>query len=399
MATLALNGGTPTRNRPWPRWPQWDEHEERRLLETLRGDDWGGFTPVVGEFEYAFARHHGATYGIAVVNGTQTLVAVLMAAGIGAGDEVIVPPYTFIATASAVRLVGATPVFADVEADTYNIDPAAVEAAITPRTRAIIPVHFAGQAVDMDRLAPLAQRHSLLLIEDAAHAHGASWRGQMCGSIGDAGSFSFQSSKNMTAGEGGALTTNSKALADGIRSRVNQGRAIDGAWYEHPNLGTNMRLSAWQAAVLLAQLERLDEQTNRRMASARELNRFFAEVEGIQPMRWDDRADRHAFHLYMLRYDEQAFGVPRTLFQRALAAEGIPCSTGYPFPLYRQESLGPKFARAEACPNAEQACHEAIWLPQSLLLADPAEMADVAAAVTRIRDHRDELLASAANRA
>lgn len=398
MATLALNGGTPTRNRPWPRWPQWDEHEERRLLETLRGDDWGGFTPVVGEFERAFARHHGAAYGIAAVNGTQTLVAVLMAAGVGAGDEVIVPPYTFIATASAVRLVGATPVFVDVEADTYNIDPAAVEAAITPRTRAIIPVHFAGQAVDMDRLAPLAQRHNLLLIEDAAHAHGASWRGQMCGSIGDAGSFSFQSSKNMTAGEGGALITNSKALADGIRSRVNQGRAIDGAWYEHPNLGTNMRLSAWQAAVLLAQLERLDEQTDRRMASARELNRFFAEVEGIQPMRWDARADRHAFHLYMLRYDEQAFGVPRTLFQRALAAEGIPCSTGYPFPLYLQQSLGPEFARAEACPNAEQACREAIWLPQSLLLADPAEMADVTAAVTRIRDHRDELLASAAHR-
>jgi len=391
MTALAINGGTPTRRRPWPRWPQWDSREEQRLLDTLHGDDWGGFTPVVAEFEQAFARHHGTAYGIAAVNGTQTLVAVLMAAGIGPGDEVIVPPYTFIATASAVRLVGATPVFADIEADTYNLDPIAAEAAITPRTRAIIPVHFAGQAADMDRLVPLARRHGLLLIEDAAHAHGAAWHGRMCGSLGDAGSFSFQSSKNMTAGEGGALTTSDRDLADAIRSRVNQGRAIHGAWYEHPNLGTNMRLSAWQAAVLLAQLERLDDQTDRRMASARALNSLFAEVEGIQPMRWDPRADRHAFHLYMVRYDERAFGVPRAVFQQALAAEGIPCSTGYPFPLYRQESLGPAFARAAPCPNAEQACREAIWLPQSLLLADPAEMEDVAAAVTRIRDHRHEL--------
>jgi dTDP-4-amino-4,6-dideoxygalactose transaminase len=361
------------------------------VLDVLRSDDWGGFAPVVEEFERAFAQHHGAAFGIAAVNGTQTLVAALMAVGIGRGDEVIVPLYTFIATASAVRLVGATPVFADIEADTYNLDPDAAEAAITSRTRAIIPVHFAGQAADMDRLTALAQRHGLILIEDAAHAHGASWRGRMCGSLGDVGSFSFQSSKNMTAGEGGALTTNNEALADAIRSRVNQGRAIGGAWYEHPNLGTNMRLSAWQAAVLLAQLERLDEQTDRRMACARRLNAFFAEVEGIQPMRWDERADRHAFHLYMVRYDEHAFGVPRDLFEQALEAEGIPCSTGYPFPLYRQQSLSAEFARATHCPHAEQACREAIWLPQWLLLADPHEMDDVVAAVIKIRDHRDEL--------
>jgi dTDP-4-amino-4,6-dideoxygalactose transaminase len=391
MAKLAINGGAPVRTRPWPRWPQWDAREEQRVLDVLRSDDWGGFAPVVEEFERAFAQHHGATFGIAAVNGTQTLVAALMAVGIGRGDEVIVPPYTFIATASAVRLVGATPVFADIEADTYNLDPAAAEAATTSRTRAIIPVHFAGQAADMDRLTALAQRHGLILIEDAAHAHGASWRGRMCGSLGDVGSFSFQSSKNMTAGEGGALTTNNRALADAIRSRVNQGRAIGGAWYEHPNLGTNMRLSAWQAAVLLAQLERLDEQTDRRMACARRLNAFFAEVEGIQPMRWDERADRHAFHLYMVRYDEHAFGVPRDLFEQALEAEGIPCSTGYPFPLYRQQSLSAEFARATHCPHAEQACREAIWLPQWLLLADPHEMDDVVAAVIKIRDHRDEL--------
>lgn len=392
MAKLAINGGPPVRTRPWPRWPQWDEREEQRVLAVLSGDDWGGFAPVVEEFEHAFAQHHGAAFGIAAVNGTQTLVAALMAAGIGPGDEVIVPPYTFIATASAVRLAGATPVFADIEADTYNLDPEAAAAAITSRTRAIIPVHFAGQAADMDRLTALAQRHGLLLIEDAAHAHGASWRGRMCGSLGDVGSFSFQSSKNMTAGEGGALTTNDQALADAIRSRVNQGRAIGGAWYEHPNLGSNMRLSAWQAAVLLAQLERLTEQTDRRMACARRLNAFFADIEGFRPMRWDERADRHAFHLYMVRYDERAFGVPRDLFEQALEAEGIPCSTGYPFPLYRQASLGPAFTRAGACPNAEQACREAIWAPQWLLLADPAEMDDVAEAVIKIRDHRDELL-------
>ncbi|MFQ3684156.1 DegT/DnrJ/EryC1/StrS family aminotransferase, partial [Roseiflexus sp.] len=214
MAKLAINGGPPVRTRPWPRWPQWDEREEQRVRDVLHSDDWGGFAPVVAEFEHAFAQYHGAAFGIAAVNGTQTLVAALMAVGTGPGDEVIVPPYTFIATASAVRLVGATPVFADIEADTYNLDPDAAEAAITSRTRAMIPVHFAGHAADIDRLTVLARRHGLVLIEDAAHAHGASWRGRMCGSLGDVGSFSFQSSKNMTAGEGGVLTTNDRALAD-----------------------------------------------------------------------------------------------------------------------------------------------------------------------------------------
>ncbi|OUC08006.1 aminotransferase DegT, partial [Litorilinea aerophila] len=192
MAKLALNGGTPVCTRSWPRWPQWDEREKSRLLAVLESGEWGGFNELVGEFERAFARLHQARHGLAAVNGTLTLEASLRVLGIGPGDEVIVPPYTFIATANAVRLVGATPVFVDVDPDTYNLDVAAVEAALSPRTRAIIPVHFAGHPVDMDALLPLAERHGLFVVEDAAHAHGSRWRGTPMGTLGHIGSFSLQ---------------------------------------------------------------------------------------------------------------------------------------------------------------------------------------------------------------
>jgi dTDP-4-amino-4,6-dideoxygalactose transaminase len=392
MSVLAIHGGQPVRTRPWPPWPQWGSEEQERLQAALQGGIWGGYAPEVAEFEQAFAQRHGATYCIAAANGTLTLVAALMTCGISPGDEVIVPPYTFIATATAVRLVGATPVFVDIDPETYNIDPSAVEAAINQRCRAIIPVHLAGQAVDFDRLLPLAHRHGLVLIEDAAHAHGSTWRGQPVGALGDIGSFSFQTSKNMTAGEGGALTINRPDLAEALRSRVNQGRAPGGAWYEHPNLGSNMRMTAWQAAVLLAQLARLDNQLQRRMANARLLHRSLAEIEGIRPLRWDERADHHAHHLFIMRYNQRAFhGVARAEFVRALQAEGIPCSTGYPAPLYVQPPLGPGFSRITLCPATEQACREAIWLTQNMLLAEPEDVADIVVAIRKIRDHIMEL--------
>src|SRR4051794_31127306 len=260
MAQLAIKGGTPLRTKGWPRWPQWGEEEAQRLQQVLESGEWGGFNPLVREFEETWAKRHGAKYCVSAVNGTLTLEAALRVVGVGQGDEVIVPPYTFIATANAVRLVGATPVLADIEGDTYNFDIDHVAEAIGPKTKAIIPVHFAGLAVYMDRLMPLAREYGLAVIEDAAHAHGSTWRGTPLGSLGDIGSFSLQQSKNLTAGEGGILITNDEELALKLWSFSNQGRDPKGKWYEHSLLGSNLRMTGWQAAVLLAQLGRFEEQ-------------------------------------------------------------------------------------------------------------------------------------------
>jgi dTDP-4-amino-4,6-dideoxygalactose transaminase len=392
MAGLALQGGEPVRRTPWPAWPQWGEAEAQRLQAVLGSAIWGGFHPYVEEFEAAFAHRHQAKHCISAVNGTLTLEAALRVLGVGPGDEVIVPPYTFIATANAVRLTGATPVFVDVEADTYNLDVAQVEEAISPKTKAMIPVHFAGLPVDLDALLPLAQRYDIAIVEDAAHAHGSTWHGRPVGTFGQIGSFSLQASKNLTAGEGGILLTNDDELAARLWSFANQGRSPEGAWYEHGELGSNLRMTAWQAGILLAQLERFDAQLARRMENGRRLNSFLEEVDGLTSMRWDDRAGDHAFHLFMMRYEPAGFnGLSRERFVEALQAEGIPCSTGYARPLYQQPPLDDRYSRILPCPNAEQACREAIWLTQNILLAEPAEMEDIMRAVIKVRESAGKL--------
>jgi dTDP-4-amino-4,6-dideoxygalactose transaminase len=392
MAKLALSGGAPVRTKEWPRWPQWGEAEAKRLQEVLESGEWGGFHKFVNEFERAFAQRHQAKHCVSAVNGTMTLEAALRVLGVGPGDEVIVPPYTFIATANAVRLVGATPVFVDIEPDTYNLDVSKIEEALSPRTRAIIPVHFAGLPVDMDRLMPLAQKHGLAVVEDAAHAHGSTWRGTPMGTIGHIGSFSLQASKNLTAGEGGLLLTNDDDLGAQLWSYANQGRTPGGKWYEHSILGSNLRMTGWQAGVLLAQMERFDEQLARRMACARRLHAILEEIDGPLPMRWDERAENHAHHLFMMRYDPERFGgVPRDKFVAALQAEGVPCSTGYIRPLHEQPPLAEPYSRVMPCPVSEQACREAIWLTQNMLLAEPEEMDDIALAMVKIRENVSEL--------
>lgn len=393
MSKLAINGGSPVRSKPWPAWPQWDEREQARVLQVLESGEWGGFNEVVREFERTFAARHAAKHCIAVANGTLSLEAALRVLGVGPGDEVIVPPYTFIATANAVRLTGATPVFVDIEPDTYNLDVEQVEGALSKRTKAIIPVHFAGLPVDMDELLILAQQHELAVVEDAAHAHGSSWHGQPMGTHGDIGSFSLQQSKNLTAGEGGILITNDDELALKLWSFVNQGRSPEGAWYEHGQLGSNLRMTGWQAGILMAQMERFDEQLQRRQASARRLTEILEEIDGPAPMRWDPRADNHAFHLYMMRYDPKKLGgLPREKFVAALRAEGVPCSTGYAQPLYKQPPLAKPHSRILPCPVSERACQEAIWLTQSLLLAGPEEMEEIGKAVMKIRENASELM-------
>jgi dTDP-4-amino-4,6-dideoxygalactose transaminase len=403
---LALLGGAPVRTKPFPTWPIFGEAEEARLLRVLRSGKWGRLHgEEVSEFEQRFASMHGCTHGIAVVNGTVSLRIALLAAGIRAEDEVIVPPYTFISTASAVIEANAIPVFADIDLQTFNIDPAAVEAAITPRTRAIIPVHFAGQPADMQAIMSIAKAHNLVVIEDAAHAHGASYRGCPAGAIGHMASFSFQSSKNLTAGEGGIITTNDDALAEACRSIQNCGRVPDGVWYEHHVISGNYRLGEFQGAVLNAQLDRLEEQTRTRDANGRYLAERIAGLPGLHPQRRPVECTRHSYHLFMLRLDESAFGAPRAAVLRALAAEGIPCSGGYGFslpqqPLFRNKAFGPYLAGASArldyrearCPASDVVCREqCVWLEQHLLLGSRADIEDIARGFEKVHEHRDAL--------
>jgi dTDP-4-amino-4,6-dideoxygalactose transaminase len=432
MSQLAMLGGTPLRTKPFPSWPVFDESEERALLGVLRSGKWWRYSygegvemrdpepgqprSRVAEFQEAFARLHNAKYGIACANGTAAIEVALKALGIGPGDEVIVPAYTFIATASSVLMVNAVPIFVDIEEDTLNIDPRRVEEAITPNTRAIIPVHFAGQAADMDALQAIAERHKLRIVEDAAHAHGATWKGRGLGSIGNAGTFSFQASKNMTAGEGGLIITNDRDLAMMCEALIWAGRKVGRPWYEHHWLGWNYRLTEFQGAILLEQLKRLDDQNARRRENALYLSQRLASIPGIRPVVVRDFATKPSFHIYSFRFDGAEFGVPRADFLTALEKEGVPCFGGYVQPLYRNpmffnQTFYPHdcpagcahygkpidyLSFADRCPVSERICREAVWLEHRLLLAGRADMDDIVRAIQKIYEHRRDFKPAAA---
>jgi dTDP-4-amino-4,6-dideoxygalactose transaminase len=406
MKSLALFGGTPIRTRPFTSWPVFGAEEEQRLLRVLRSGNWGRLDGTeVSEFEERFAKMHGCRHAVAVVNGTVALRIALLAAGIQAEDEVIVPPYTFVATATAVLEANAIPVFADIDPDTFNLDPAAVAAAITPRTKAIIPVHFAGQPADMDALNALAGDRGILVLEDAAHAHGASYRGRPAGSLGRMATFSFQSSKNLTSGEGGIITTNDDGLAEACRSIHNCGRVPDGVWYEHHVVSGNYRLGEFQGAVLNCQLDRLEEQTATRDRNGRRLASRLSALPGLHPQKRPPECTRHSHHLFMLRIDAAEFGASRSAVLDALTAEGIPCSAGYGYslpdqPLFRNKAFGPYVPQASArldycasrCPNSDMICREqGLWLGQNLLLGSDEDVDDIARAFEKVHADRDEL--------
>jgi dTDP-4-amino-4,6-dideoxygalactose transaminase len=392
MEELAINGGTPVRNRPFQGFPVFDARERDALIEVLESGVWGGYNPKVAEFERAFADFHEARFGISAANGTVTLETALTAAGIGAGDEVIVPPISFIATATAVLRVGAIPVFADIDRNTINLDPRRVRECLTERTRAMIPVHFAGQPADMDDLMTIAAEKNLIVIEDCAHAHGASWRGKSVGGIGDFGSFSFQASKNLTAGEGGFLTTNNEELAETARSICNQGRRTGGEWYEHVRLGTNYRLTGWQAAILISQLSRLSEQIETRARNARYLDERLNGRELISLPVVDERVTRHSYYLYLVRLKiERLPSLTKQSFVRALNAEGIPCSDGYPHPLFKNRVFNDHKHVVADCPEAERMCADTLWLSHEVMLSSPQDLSDVAVAFEKVMENADRL--------
>jgi dTDP-4-amino-4,6-dideoxygalactose transaminase len=407
--TLAIHGGSPVRTKPFPSWPIFGKEEEHALLRVLNSSKWGRLDgDEVAKFECRFADYHQAKYAIAVTNGTVSLRIALMAAGIEAGDEIIVPPYTFLATATAVIEANATPIFADIELETFNLDPQAVEKAITPRTRAIIPVHAGGLPVKMDVLMEIAQRHHLTVIEDAAHAHGTEYQGRHVGAIGHLGSFSFQSTKNLNSGEGGIILTNDEGLAERCRSIHNCGRIADGAWYEHHVISGNYRLGEFQGAILNAQFDRFDAQAQTRDRNGRYLAERLSQIPGVHPQLLGSDCTRHGFHLFLFRLQERELGVPRQIFLDALAAEGIPCCAGYVMPLYRQplfanRAFGPyqgyRSARPDldysrvSCPNCETICStQGAWLEQRLLLGTQEDMDDIAKAFEKVHVCRERLL-------
>lgn len=389
---LALEGGTPVRTTPFHPWPVFGEAEERNLLEVLHSGNWGVLTGTkVTEFELKFAAFQAARFGVCVPNGTLALEVALRALAIGPGDEVITTPYTFIATASSILLTGATPVFVDIDPASYNLDPARVEAALSERTRAILPVHLGGRPADMDALLALAQRHDLKIVEDACQAWGSEWRGRRVGALGDLGAFSFQASKNITAGEGGMVVTNNPDLADKCWSIHNVGRIRGGAWYQHEMLGLNLRLPEWEGAVLLAQLERLPQHSKVREGNARYLQQVLrAEVIGLTPLNDDPRVTANSRHLFIMRYDPQAFGGhSRAEFLNAMLAEGItPISNGY-IPLHQTPAIqrSMKAADLKRFPlgATEQAGNEAVWLNQTAFLGSQADMDSIVEAAKKIQ--------------
>ena len=405
---LALHGGTPVRTKPFPTWPVYGQPEEQALLRALHSGKWGKIDGgEVLAFEKSFAKFTGAKHCIGVCNGTVSLRIALIAAGIQAGDEVIVPPYTFLATATSVLEANATPIFVDVDLETFNLDPKAVEKAITPRTRAIMPVHLGGLPCDMDAIMAIARKHNLIVVEDAAHAHGSVYKGKPVGSIGHYGSFSFQSSKNLTSGEGGAITTNDDDLAERARSVHNCGRVPGGAWYEHHVMSGNYRLGEFAGAILNCQLDRLDEQTSRRDENGRYLDAKLSQIPGVTPQKRDASATRNAYHLYPLRYDEGVYGVPRERWLKALAAEGVAVAPGYVVPLYKQplftkKAFGPYTGSVTArpdldygklhLPNCERLSGgDGAWIYQNILMGTRQDMDDVVRAFEKVYDRRKDL--------
>jgi perosamine synthetase len=406
----ALLGGTPVRVTPFPGWPVHDQVESRALEEVLSSGRWNR-GPRVERFEQDYARLTGTAHCLATANGTAALITTLTAMGVGPGDEVIVPPYTFVATVNAVLLRHALPVFVDTDVETFQIDARKVASAITDRTRVVMPVHLGGAAADLDTILAAAAARGVPVVEDACQAHLAEWKGRKVGSLGRAGCFSFQASKNLNSGEGGAIVTSDEALHDACYRFHNnsRGRAAAGSTdFSYRGVGANMRLTEFQAALLLAQMSRLEEQARVRVANGAYLSSLLRQIPGITPARMYEGCTRNAYHLYMFRYEPEAFSaLSRDQFLKALRAEGIPASSGYS-PLNAEPAVvetlaSPAFERiygkpalaalAERtrCPENERLCRQAVWLTQTMLLGPPSDMDQVADAIARIQRFASQL--------
>ncbi len=408
----ALLGGTPVHKGGWPKWPEWRESWEPDVLKVLRSGHWcgGGGSGQVGDFEAAYAKLLGAKRCVATASGTTALITALYATGLDAGDEVIVSPYTFVASYNTILMHKALPVMADTDPATLTMDPASIESRITERTRAILPVHICGIPCDMDPINAIAKKHNLAVVEDACQAWLSEYKGRKCGTLGDLGCFSFQESKHLPAGEGGAVTGNSDGLLDRCESFHNCGRpyrSVKGqGWFIR---GTNFRMKHYQAAILLAQFDKLREQTKYRWANADYLSAGLKQIPGVQPVQLPENS-RAAWSCYAFRYDAAQFnGLPRARFMQALHAEGIPCSAGYSEQyfdgaideviasrgfqrLFSADRLKAYRDSLHELKGNKQACETAVMMYQTVLLADRSAVDHILEAIRKIHAHSAALV-------
>jgi perosamine synthetase len=410
----ALLGGQPVRTAPWPSWPQIRQNDETAWMDVLKSGRWNRSGGRYAEkFEEIWSGKLGAKHCLATANGTSALIAALNVIEVAPGDEVIVPVYTFVATVNSVLMQHALPVFVDTDPETFQIDARKLEAAITPRTRALMPVHIGGSPADMDTILALGKKHKIPVVEDACQAHLAEWRGQKLSTLGDMGCFSFQASKNLNSGEGGCVITNSDDLIEACRSFHNNGRGKSGAGFGYVRNGCNLRMTEFQAALLIEQLTRVEEQSRLRAENAGYLTSQLREIPGIAPARMYEGCTRNAYHLYMFRYDKERFSnLPRARFLKALSAEGIPASGGYsplnkePFlertlesrafqRIYDQRILH-DYRERMSCPANDKLCEEGVWFTQTMLLGARGDMDQIAEAIRRIHAHAGPLAQSAA---
>lgn len=410
----ALLGGEPVRTEPFPSWPVYDAAEEERWLDVVRKKGWyrfAGPTTYVAEFEEKFKTLMGAQYCLAVNSGTSSLITSMNMLDIGPGDEVIVPPYTFSATINVVLLHHALPIFVDTDINTFQIDATKVEAAITENTRCILPVHLGGAAYDVDAVAKVADAKGIPVVEDACQSHLAEWRGQKVGTLGKTGCFSFQVTKNVSAGDGGAMLTNDEELYHQAFSFHSNGRGFPGI--KSPGVyarnGANLRMTEFQGAILHGQLERVEAQSKTRETNAQRLTARLEKVPGITPAKMYEGCTRNAYHLYMFRYDPEQFGgLPRAKFIKALGAEGIPGSGGYGrlnkeqyvadrvtsrtyLKVYGKQRIDDYLARIE-CPENDKLTEQAIWFTQNMLLGPESDMDQIADAIEKIHANAAELV-------
>ena len=408
---LALLGGEPIRKEPFTAWPKIGSPEEQALSDVLKSGKWfRGSGKSVEHFEQRYAQLTGARHCLATSSGTAALFTSLNALGVGPGDEVIVPPYTFVATINVVLLQYALPIFVDTDIETFQMDATKVEAAITERTAAIVPVHLGGASADMDAFLKIGASRKIPVLEDACQAHLGEWRNKKVGTLGAAGCFSFQASKNLNSGEGGAVLTNDDALAEKCYSFHSNGRSRkgDSTGFSYHAQGSNERLTEFQGALLVAQMTRLEEQSKTREQNAAYLTGLLNEIPGIRVAKMYGGCTRNAYHLFMFRYNTEAFaGVPRATFLKAMGAEGIPSSGGYA-PLnkepFLQTTFGSKGYRRifpanvleawrerNQCRANDQLCEEAVWLTQTMLLGSKSDMDQIAEAVRKIQGQSGEL--------
>jgi dTDP-4-amino-4,6-dideoxygalactose transaminase len=406
MTEAALLGGEPIRSKKpeYTSWPVGGQQAKEALRRVLHSGVWGTLGKEYFDFAARYAEFCQTKYALPVINGTTAIELILRGLGIGYGDEIIVPPYTFSASVHAIVLAGAKPVFADVDLDTFCISATAVEKAITPRTRAILGVHLGGRPFDFDALGSVAEKHGIPLIEDAAHAHGSEWKNRRIGSLGRAAAFSFQQSKNLSGGEGGAITTNDGELYRRLWSIHHNGRPQDSADMTSVCLGTNARLAEWQCAILLEQMKKLGACSKARTRAAARLDDALGKMPFISVLGKDERITQNSYHLYCFRYHAEALGnLPRSVFVRAVQAENVAAiSEGYCQPIYEMGILySDDFKRMTGCtfenpkrrlPNNETlAYREGCWIYHSSLLGTDDDTDKIIQAFEKVADNAEEL--------